>query len=266
MKRLELILMSTFLIITLITLSHAEVPKLINYQGHLTDKGGNPLTGNVDIVFRIYSTESGGTALWTEIQNNVTVKNGIFNVLLGSATVGGIPESIFDSPDRWLGVAVEGDSEMSPRQRLVSVPYAYKAGQADTIPSGNLMNVQQANGTTDVSVSSTSFVDMPDMSLNVNVGNGEIVIIDFSCVTEYGGGNGGEARFLLLRDNTVLQKASAHSPNYNFHEQTNMQYIDTPSAGTYTYKVQWKSGGGGPQVCEATSEYHHRNLRIVKIK
>jgi len=52
-------------------------------------------------------------------------------VLLGSATVGGIPESVFSATNRWLGIIVGNDSEMSPRQQLVSVPYAYRAGQAD---------------------------------------------------------------------------------------------------------------------------------------
>lgn len=125
MKSVRLIAMVTSFIISLLTISNAEVPKLINYQGHLTDKGGNPLTGTASITFTIYDTASGTNALWSEIQEIVAVNNGIFNVLLGTATVGGVPENVFDGLDRWLGIAISGDSEMSPRQQLVSVPYAY---------------------------------------------------------------------------------------------------------------------------------------------
>ena len=108
-----------FLIIALTTVSYAEIPKLINYQGHLTDKGGNPLIGTFSITFNIYDVETGGTALWTETQNAVNANNGVFNVLLGSASVDGVPASVFDEPDRWLGVAVETDSEILPRQQFI---------------------------------------------------------------------------------------------------------------------------------------------------
>ena len=126
MKKLSLISITTFVIFALTILSHAEVPKLINYQGHLTDTGGNPLTGTFSITFSIYDVETGGTALWIETQGTVAVSNGLFNILLGTATVDGIPASVFDGADRWLGITVESDSEVSPRQQLVSVPYAYK--------------------------------------------------------------------------------------------------------------------------------------------
>jgi len=129
MNRATLVSLVTFLIISMANLCNAEVPKLINYQGHLTDKGGNPLTGTFSITFTIYDSETDGTALWTETQGTVAVNNGLFNILLGTATVGGIPESVFDGADRWLGVAVESDSETSPRQQLVSVPYAYKCNE-----------------------------------------------------------------------------------------------------------------------------------------
>jgi len=131
MKKVRIISTVVFLIIAIASLSYAEVPKLINYQGHLTDKGGNPITGNSNITFRIYDAESGGSILWSETQIGVSAKNGIFNVLLGSATVGGIPESVFSATNRWLGIIVGNDSEMSPRQQLMSVPYAYRAGSVE---------------------------------------------------------------------------------------------------------------------------------------
>jgi hypothetical protein len=39
---------------------------LLSYQGYLTDASGEPLHGDVDITFRLYSTPSGGIPLWTK--------------------------------------------------------------------------------------------------------------------------------------------------------------------------------------------------------
>jgi len=60
----------------------------------------------------------------------VTVTNGLFNVILGS--ISSIPSSIFDDTVRYLGIAVGTDLELSPRTRLTSVGYAYRALVADS--------------------------------------------------------------------------------------------------------------------------------------
>lgn len=52
----------------------------INYQGYLTDSSGNPVNETVDMAFRIYSVETGGEALWGEIQPGVPVTDGLFSV------------------------------------------------------------------------------------------------------------------------------------------------------------------------------------------
>jgi Putative metal-binding motif len=116
-----------------------SVPQLVNYQGRLTDSGGVPLAGdtNVDMTFGFYGAASGGTAYLTILQPNISVTNGLYNVLIGSGTV--IPGSentlaaVFKNhSDVWLGVTVNADGEMTPRSRITSVPYAMKAGDVDT--------------------------------------------------------------------------------------------------------------------------------------
>jgi hypothetical protein len=60
-------------------------------------------------------------------------KSGHYNVLLGSTTSAGLPASLFASGEaRWIGVQVQGQTEQL-RVLLVSVPYALKAGDAQTI-------------------------------------------------------------------------------------------------------------------------------------
>ena len=120
----------TFIIILLFTslcLWAQNVPQTIDYQGRLADNDGNYLNQEVVMYFIIYDVESGGTPLWGEAQN-VTIVNGTFHVLLGSAVV--FPSTLFDGAERWLELVVEGEY-LSPRTQLASVPFAIKAHTVD---------------------------------------------------------------------------------------------------------------------------------------
>jgi microcystin-dependent protein len=115
--------------------SYAAIPQIISYQGRLVSSEGSPLTGNYNMTFKIYDVDTGGSDLWNETQNNVPVTSGRFSVILGSGTP--IPTTVFNGSDRWLGIAVGGDSEMTPRMKLTGIGYAFKSYTADKI-SGNL--------------------------------------------------------------------------------------------------------------------------------
>jgi hypothetical protein len=111
------------------SVSLAVIPKLINYQGMLTNSSGDPLTGTYDINFRVYNASSGGDQRWEETQTDVAVTGGLFNVILGGATVGGMDLDF--SEEYWLEIWVEGE-QMSERLRFTSVGYAYRAQVADS--------------------------------------------------------------------------------------------------------------------------------------
>jgi hypothetical protein len=117
-------------VVLLTTAALADVPGLINYQGTLTDSSGVALDTTVSMTFSIYSDSTGLSSVWAEVQPAVEVSDGIFNVLLGS--VYPISEAEFPGPARWLGIQVGGDSELAPLQKLVSVPYAFRAAEAET--------------------------------------------------------------------------------------------------------------------------------------
>lgn len=107
------------------------VPRLLNYQGYLTDTLGNPITNpSLSMTFTIYDAVSAGNSKWAETQPSVSVSKGIFHVLLGTVTA--IPDSVFNaSASRWLELVVAGQI-MAPRTRITSAPYAYTATYADT--------------------------------------------------------------------------------------------------------------------------------------
>jgi len=107
---------------------------MINYQGKLMLPSGAPIAdGTYSMRFAIYDVPTGGTALWSETNPAVQVKGGLFAVMLGSVT--NLPANIFDSPDRFFGVTVGTDTEMTPRQKIASVAYAQIAG---SVPDGSI--------------------------------------------------------------------------------------------------------------------------------
>lgn len=114
--------------VALLTLAaSATVPGQVNYQGLLLDDLGDPITGPVDMVFSLFSEPSGGSALWTEAHPAVDVLDGVYEVELGSTTA--------LTPDLLAGAAVyleiEVETEiMTPRQRLLAVPYALQAASS----------------------------------------------------------------------------------------------------------------------------------------
>ena len=128
MLKRTIIFSSLFIIIA--SLSNADVPQLINYQGWLTDGNGNPVSATVSIQFKIYDSENAGNVLWSETQT-VDATNGIFSVLLGTITP--IPYSVFNGDNRYLALQVGNDSEMVPRKRLVSVGYSFRANDSDNL-------------------------------------------------------------------------------------------------------------------------------------
>lgn len=105
----------------------ALVPDVLTEQGRLLDNNGAPLAGTVAITFTVYDAATGGTALWTETQS-VTLDGGYFSARLGETVAP--PASAFSGAERYLGVTVGNDAEMTPRQTLDSVPYALVANNA----------------------------------------------------------------------------------------------------------------------------------------
>jgi len=123
----------------------------VNYQGKVYQPSGAAVPdGAYKIAFSIYDVPTGGTAIWTETYDALQVKGSAFHVLLGS--VNPIGASIFGSAERFLGVKLATDPELSPRQKIASVPYAMvaeKAANADvaqTVPDGVIATSKLADG------------------------------------------------------------------------------------------------------------------------
>ncbi|MDH4226463.1 MAG: hypothetical protein OEV59_01730 [Deltaproteobacteria bacterium] len=141
MKNIVKHLLSAFAILIFFALpSYAAVPGTMSYQGKLTNNGsGTPVTGPVNITFKIYNVASGGSALWTETINSVQAANGIFTVTLGQTTP--ITSTIINVADLYIGVTAGSDPEMTPRQKLSLVPFAVRAAEADSVAWSGITSV-----------------------------------------------------------------------------------------------------------------------------
>lgn len=172
--------MTLLSVVLLLTLYHRALAKplassnpdisstnaIFPYQGLLTDSQGNPLNGNINIVFRIYESSEGGTPLWEEShtgENAVPVENGEFHVLLGG--IQPIPASVWTHAPLYLGIQVEDDEEMTPRQPIGSVMWSMR-----TVESQKAHSLINSNGENVVTTSGTNVgigVDSPQAPLEV---------------------------------------------------------------------------------------------------
>ncbi len=113
--------------------SAIDVPRLLSYQGRLTDTLGMPVPDTLHVVhFRFYTRPTGGTHFWGE-SLAVRTDDGLFSVLLGSTNpIGSVP----DSGGLYLGMTVGAGPELAPRLRVVSAAYAMKADTANHALTG----------------------------------------------------------------------------------------------------------------------------------
>ena len=143
----------------------SSVPAVINYQGKLTDSSGSALTsGYYHVEFRLWdhATASGdGDLVWGRVFALHVADGGTFNVLLsddGGEVSNPTPltndlSAAFADDDRYLGLTIsrtpQGDvknqQEITPRQRLLTVPYAASAGYAEqALYADNALNATNA--------------------------------------------------------------------------------------------------------------------------
>ncbi len=97
----------------------AQVPRTISYQGVLAGKSGSPVAdGSHTLVLRLYGSRTGKVVLYSKTDTIVTT-GGMFSTLLDA-----ISDSLVFDKQLYLGISVDGSTELSPRTPLTSSPYA----------------------------------------------------------------------------------------------------------------------------------------------
>jgi hypothetical protein len=139
-------LFSLVVMFSIISVAMGDVPNQLHYNGFATDGAGDPMNcpnaiecaTSFDLKFRVYSEAEGGAVFWEETHSAVSFYSGSFHVVLGTVTP--IDATLLDG-DRWLGVKVNDNEEMLPRQKLLSAAYAIRAGTVE-----NAENAAQLGG------------------------------------------------------------------------------------------------------------------------
>ncbi len=115
----------------------------LSIQGTVKNSDGTAVAnGKYSIKFSLYTTESGGTPVWTETQEQVQVTGGVYSALLGAAN----PLNAAFNQTYYLGIAIDGGAEWVPRARLSSSPYALSlVGTSNVFPSSGAVGAGTVN-------------------------------------------------------------------------------------------------------------------------
>jgi len=134
----------------------ASFNQQINYQGKLTNASNVAVADGVyHMRFWLLTSPSTATttAVWSEdrstaVGNRVTVRSGLFSIMLGSSTS---LANVNFNQTLYLGVEVGGsagsptwDGEMSPRKILGAVPAAFEAGKLGGASTTQYLRSDQA--------------------------------------------------------------------------------------------------------------------------
>ena len=114
----------------------AQIPQTISYQGLLKDNSGNLINGTQSLTFKLYETETNGSAIWSETQT-IDVEEGIFSMILGKVT----PLNISFDKKYWLGISING-TVLESRIELTAAAYSLNAKTVEdnSITTNKLVN------------------------------------------------------------------------------------------------------------------------------
>lgn len=134
----------------------AGAPLKINFQGRL-EESGQPAEGTKTFIFKIYTAMSGGSPLWTSQAQNVALTNGVFSVVLATGSPVNLSTATF-SGARYVEIIVNG-YPLSPRQEMVSAPYALVAQALSSDARISMANLEKDPSSASTINTATNTVD-----------------------------------------------------------------------------------------------------------
>lgn len=108
----------------------ADAPDRIHYQGRMYGDSDEPVNGTYAVSIAVFDAETGGSELYTQRVGNVVFTNGMYDFTWGDVGL----SNALTNDYCWMELSVNS-TVLSPRQRIISVPYAIRAKTA------NRMNV-----------------------------------------------------------------------------------------------------------------------------
>ena len=139
--------MLSFAFILMMGVGHltAQVPQLLDYDGYLIENK-KPANGVRTMEVRVHDAAVKGKLLYSEKIGNVSVAGGEFYFQYGSKGIA----TALQGTSHWLEIVVNNKPQ-SPRERLISVPFALRSGDAQTLVpqvsslAGTVSTIQSQN-------------------------------------------------------------------------------------------------------------------------
>lgn len=157
-----LVLMASVLAASSVT---AQMPSnsgsTLPYSARLTDPSGQSVAdGQYDFILALYASEKDDWALWSEVQQGLSLKSGDLSVILGQSVP--IGKRVADRKELWLSVSVRGphDAEftlLTPRRNLagpeavsdLSCPHSHFTDYWSGTQAAYGLEVDNSNGSGD---------------------------------------------------------------------------------------------------------------------
>jgi hypothetical protein len=191
----------------------------LSMQGTIRNSTGSAVSdGTYSLTFKLYTAESGGTAVWTETQDNIKVVGGVYSALLGTSN----PLNAAFNVPYYVGISVDGGSELIPRFRLTSAPYALSLiGQGNTFPSAGTVGIGTASPD-------------PNTALTVSGGSGDGKLL----ITAPGNK---DAIFWMRSGNNLSGLTMGSNGNFDINAPGNI-FVNAHGGRVHLY------GNGGPKA------------------
>ena len=116
----------------------ADVPLELTHQGRMLDSTGVALDGLHDVTVTLYDASAGGNVVFEETFVGTLFTEGVYGLTLGADSANPLSVETFDASGLWVGLAVDGGTELAPRPKLNAVPYAVRAATATSVSGGTV--------------------------------------------------------------------------------------------------------------------------------
>ena len=193
-------ILGSMILIVLLSLSLplAAVPGQVNYRGKLFESG-NPVTGTRSMEFRIYDALSLGNMLWTSGNVSLDISQGLYNYTLGTNPA--ISSAVFTNDKLYLEVRIAG-TPLSPRERLVTVPYSFNSDTVDGRHANQISPFKSTNGWQIIQDNQGAYLGLgtrnPGYAVDVKGGSGRSTYLNLN--SDDGMGNGDSAGIIVNSD------------------------------------------------------------------
>ena len=202
----------------------------VPYTGQLSI-GGSPVNGRHFFGFALYNVASGGVPIYTQAES-LSVANGVYSTQLNT------PFTAWGEK-RWIGVAVDGGSELLPRVPVGAVPYSIIS--AYSMDGVHAVNADTANVARSPNVPGLTWRTGPAMTTLTSMSSTLIDSITIVCP--------GPGAVMLIATGVVYPGSSTSGARLTF--QGGVLYWDcvgtVPDAIPYTCTQAFPVYAAGPQ-------------------